>query len=107
MASRGRRGRGHAVLVDPATVREWLQAGSIDAVLLGLAGAIPELLATATLEALQRAEGLDKRRLAGVMAATWYVGANAVLDHMREQCSTIPELAEVPEEIERLRKIAR
>ena len=107
VASRGRRGRGHAVLLDPAAVRQWREAGERERIFLELAAAVPHVLAHAAAKSFRLAEGLDKRRLAGALAATWYVSASAVLDHLRQQCPAVPEVADVPEEIASLRKIAR
>lgn len=103
----GRRGRGQAALVDPQEVLQWRQAGEQQRIYLELAGAVPLVLARATCDSVRMTQGIDKRRLAGVQAATWYVATNAVLDHLRERCPSVPELAEVPDEIEQLRKIAR
>ncbi|KAF1721963.1 terminase small subunit [Pseudoxanthomonas wuyuanensis] len=107
VAARGRRGRGHAVLIDPDAVLQWRGAGERERLLLELAGAIPGLLAEAAVESLRQAEGLDKRRLAGTLAATWYLSTTTLLDHLRMTCPAVPDLAEVPEQIERLKKIAR
>jgi len=105
--TRGRRGRGQAALVDPAQVLQWREAGERDRIYLELAGAVPAVIAHAACESMRMAGGIDKRRLAGVQAATWYVATNAVLDHLRERCPSVPELADVPEEIQQLQKIAR
>lgn len=107
VAARGRRGRGHAVLLDPAAVRQWREAGERERIYLELAGAVPAVLAEAAAESLRQAQGLDKKRLAGTLAASWYLGTTAVLDHMREQCPAVPDVTDVPEQIEQLRKIAR
>ncbi len=107
MASRGRRGRGHAVLVDPDAVRQWREAGSRDAVVLELAAALPQVLAGAVEESWRQAVGIDKRALAGIAAATWFMAANAVADHLRTRCPHVPEVSQLPDEIQRLRKIAR
>ncbi|WP_407352030.1 helix-turn-helix domain-containing protein [Luteimonas sp. R10] len=103
----GRRGRGQAALVDPEQVRLWRDAGDQQRAMLELAGIIPDLLADAAAESLQHAIGVDKRRLAGVLAAAWYVSAARLLDHMRGQCPAVPDVTTIPEQIEVLRKIAR
>ena len=77
-----------------------------DRVRLEVAAAIPGLLADAAVEAWRLADGIDKRRLAGVIAGGWYLSANILLDYLRDQCSDVPELAALPEQVERLRKIA-
>ena len=106
--SPGRKGRGHACLVNLSDVQQWLKADQSDALLLELASALPEVMATASAEAWRQIEGSDKRRLAGILAATWYVLSCAVLDHLRAKCPEIPEVAPtLPEPIERLRKIAQ
>jgi transposase-like protein len=105
--TRGRRGRGQAALVDPEQVMQWREAGERQRIYLELAGAVPVVLAKATCEAVRMTEGIDKRRLAGVQAATWYVATSAVLDHLRESCPSVPEVSEIPDEIQQLRKIAR
>ncbi|MGH8063230.1 MAG: hypothetical protein ACREO7_14590, partial [Pseudoxanthomonas sp.] len=107
VASRGRRGRGHALLVDPEAVRQWRAAGATDAVVLELAASLPEVLAAAAVDSWQQAQGVDKRALAAITAAGWFVAANAVADHLRARCPAVPEVSSLPEEIERLRKIAR
>jgi len=106
---RGRRGRGQALLVDPEAVRRWRVAGEREQIALELAGQVPEILAKAAADSLQLAQGLDKARLAGVLAGSWYLSASAVLDHLRAICPAVPfaEAMPMPAEIERLRKIAR
>lgn len=107
VAQRGRRGRGHAVLVDPDAVIEWRVAAGCDALLLQLAGAVPDVMAAAVVASWQQAQGIDKRQLAGISAATWYFTTTALLDHLREHCDSVPEVTRVPDAIDRLRKIAR
>lgn len=109
VAQRGRRGRGQALLVDPEAIRGWRLAGERQQIALELAGQIPEILARAAAESLQLAQGLDKHRLAGILAGAWYLGASAVLDHLRGTCAAVPLAEAIPEpvEITALRKIAR
>lgn len=107
VVQRGRRGRGCALLVDPAAVRQWLGADARDALLLELANELPYAMADAAIEALRLVEGPHKRSTAGVLAGTWYLSAAAVLDLLRDRCPSIPEIGAIPEPIERLRKIAR
>jgi hypothetical protein len=103
----GRRGRGHATLYDVDAVRTWRQTNGREAALLEIATAAPGVLADATLDAFtQIVDAPDKRRQAGLLAATWYVLTTALLDHLRTTCAEVPELAGVPEPVERLRKIA-
>ena len=103
----GRRGRGQAALVDPDQVREWRESGAREQILLALASSVPTVLAVATVESWRMAAGLDKRRLAGVLAGTWYTQTTSVLDHLRTQCPSVPDVDVLPAEIEQLRKIAR
>ena len=105
--TRGRRGRGQAALVDPDQIRQWRAAGERELVFLQLASAVPHVLAAATVESWRTADGLDKRRLAGVLAGTWYTQTTAVLDHLRDQCPAVPDVESLPDGIEALRKIAR
>ena len=107
VASRGRRGRGLATLVCPDAVRTWRQAGEREAVLMELASALPGVLAGGIEKAHQLAEGTDKRRLAGTLAATWFLATAAILETLHEHCPAIaPDPRCVPGAIERLRKIA-
>lgn len=104
---RGARGRGRATELDPDEVRRWRQADAREAVVLELAGHLPEMLAVATAESWRLATGIDKRRLAGVLCALWYLCSTAILDRLREQCPSVPDLTRLPERIEALQKIAR
>lgn len=105
-ATHGRRGRGHAAQVDPDQVRAWLGADARDRALREIAAALPDLIARAVVESWQQAEGVDKRRLAGLLCATWYVTAGRVSDYLRDMNPDIPRLSSTPDEIVRLRKIA-
>jgi len=107
VAQRGCRGRGHALLVDVSAVKAWHGADARDGALLQIAAAIPEILAATTIQTLQDAQGVDKRKLAGILAASWYLSATATLDRLRELCAGIPEISSLPESIARLKKIAR
>lgn len=104
----GRRGRGHATLIDVDAVKAWREAGDRQALALELASALPEVMAAATEKAWMEAEGVDRRRLAGVMAASWYLAACSVLDALRNTCPSVPDVRRpLPDAIERLEKIAR
>lgn len=108
VALRGHKGRGHACMVDVEAVRQWRESSESDARLLEIASALPDVLARASEEAWRQTEGTDKRRLAGVMAASWYVVTSSVLDYLRAKHPAIPDVGQpFPEQIERLRKIAR
>lgn len=104
---RGRRGRGHALLVDPEAVRQWRGADDREQALQKVAAAVPHILAGALYEVWRQAEGMDKRKLAIVTAASWDVSVSDLIDYLRSLESTIPETVEMPESIERLVKIAR
>jgi len=102
----GRRGRGHAMLVDVDVVRAWLGAGDRDAVILAIAGAAPDLLARATKEAFNLLQGFDKRKAASILAGAWFKHTAALLNYLRSQCPAVPQLEKKPPEIVYLQKIA-
>lgn len=106
VARRGRRGRGHVTLIDPQAIQAWRAAAGgddVDAALHSLAGHIGELLADAAFEAFRLAP--DKRGAAWVAAAAWQLSVFALHDHLAEHIGELPQ-PEIPETIERLRKIA-
>ena len=107
---RGRKGRGHSTLVNVAALDAWREArtsaSSTDALLMQLAAEQSSVLAEAMVEAHQRAEGFDKRKLAAFAVATYYLIDTVLRDRLRERCATVPDVRELPPEIERLRKIA-
>jgi phage terminase Nu1 subunit (DNA packaging protein) len=107
VVARGRRGRGCALLIDPAEAMAWHRSSPAEAAILALADKVPDLLAGAIQTAWQSSSGIDKKRLAGILAATWYAGTTTTLDHLRESCPEVPELTRLPEQIEVLRKIAQ
>lgn len=107
VVQRGRRGRGLALVVDVAAVRQWREASERDAAILEIAGAVPEVLAAGIHEAWRLSEGMDKRKAAAILAGGWYLAASGLLDHLRQRCASVPEIAALPEPIERLQKIAR
>ena len=104
---RGRRGRGHALLVDVEQVLQWRGAAAADALVLELATALPEVLAGAAAEAHRLTDGPCKTAAAGVLAGCWYLSATAVLDLLRQRCPSVGEVRSLPEEIERLQKIGK
>lgn len=106
-AQHGRRGRGHSTLVDPESVRQWREADPRAAAILEIAGALPDLLAIAIVESWRQSEGVDKRRLAGLMVATWYTATTAILDHARTLNPNVPDVSALPESMVRLRKTNR
>ena len=103
----GRRGRGHAALVDIDLVKRWRGLDKAEAAILELAAALPQILAEAAQEAHCLTQGPIKPAAAGVIAGTWFISANAVLDHLRKHCATVPEIKTLPAEIQRLQKIAK
>ena len=105
VARRGRRGRGCRALVDPVAVQAWREGerGDADDALRELAGRVPEMVGDAMAEAHRLAP--DKRGAAWVAVAAWQLTIGAIFDHLAEQIDDLPE-PEVPEQIERLRKIA-
>lgn len=104
---RGQRGRGRVMLVDPQAVREWSGASARDALLLALASQLPEVLARAVDDAFRLDTGPHKAGTAGALGAAWVLAASAVLDVLRGHCPSVAEVSgHLPEQIERLRKIA-
>lgn len=104
----GQRGRGHAALVDVAKVREW--RARVAAAPAGGAGLqaeeLPGVLGQAFAEAFRKVEGPDKRRTAGLLAASWHTVATNLLEILRDRGQDVPEINALPEQIEQLLKIA-
>lgn len=107
VARRGRRGRGGAALLDVAAIEAWRGTGAATDLLHVLAAEVPELVAGAVEEAFRAATGPHKRAFAGHLALAWFEVTSRLLDRLRRDVPEIPELATVPERIERLRQIAR
>lgn len=107
VVQRGRRGRGCALLIDPEAVRRWRGATAVDAVLLELAGALPEVLAAAAENAHRLTDGPHKVAAAGVLAGAWYLMACAGVDLLRQRCPSVPEVRAIPAPVARLQKIAK
>lgn len=107
VVQQGRRGRGCAMLLDPEAVTHWRHATDAEAAMLEIASALPHVLADA-IEHIHHDIENDpaKRRMAGLLAVAWYATTCAVLDRLRERCPSVPDVASLPEPIERLRKIA-
>ncbi len=105
--ARGGRGRGHRTLIDVQHVQAWRALDGRAALVLSLAEQLPHVLAEAALQAFQQIEGSDKRRAAGLVAATWYMLASAALDCLREHAPAVREINALPAQIELLQKIAR
>lgn len=102
----GRRGRGHAALVQLATVRAWQRGGpTVD--VLQLAQALPARIAQQIAAQYAALDYPAKRADARVFAACWFVAASATLDVLRELDSAVPEIDHAPEEIKCLQKIAQ
>jgi hypothetical protein len=89
-------------LVSPEAVAAWRAS----AVARPDLAAIPDILAAAISETFDRASGLPKQRMAGLLAECWYEGATRIMDHLREQDASVPDVSTVPLVIERLRKVA-
>lgn len=105
MVQRGQRGRGHVALVDVEAVKAWRdRPAGADAGLLG--AELPELLAGAFAEAFRRIEGPDKRRMAGVLVASWHTVSSHLLEVLRDRGQDVPELDYLPQQIEQLLEIA-
>jgi hypothetical protein len=72
-----------------------------------VAAGLPDVLADALADALERADGLPKQRIAGWLAGAWYDAAVAAMDHLRQHDPAVPDVTEpLPLAVERLRKIA-
>lgn len=104
---KGGRGRGHATLVSVDEVLAWLAASQDQRQAIELANGVPDWIAKAIFNCWRDAEGMDKRRLAGILTAGWYAASTAVLDAMREKNSAVPDISSLPAEIQHLQKIAR
>jgi len=95
------------MMVDVDVVRAWRESQSDDALVLGLASALQDVLGEATVKAFLRTTGFDnRRRLARVFVATYYVCACAVRDRLQKVCSRVPPINSLPASIERLKQIA-
>jgi len=99
----GGHGRGAKTLVDVDVVRRWRDGTKADAALLELAGEIPDLIGTTIEQVFTEVDlrNVAKYKLAGVMAVAAYKATAAVLDRLGA-----PELANLPDSVKRLRKIA-
>jgi hypothetical protein len=106
---RGRRGRGGHALLDPAALAAWRQrqAAGVAISARELAAWLPEAAAARTWTTFTRLDGPHKRRCAGALAGAWFEITTAVLDELRRADPSIPELADVPEPIDRLLEIDR
>lgn len=98
VARRGRRGRGHAVLVDPEAVTRWREAveqGECAAVLAELEHAIPSLVADAALQVLAAAPptgtGAERRLLHAAVDAT----ARAIADALNRKLHKSIEIGRI------------
>lgn len=87
-------------------VRAWRNGGAgVD--VLRLAGVLPHRIARQIAEQYAELDYPGKGRDARTWAAAWYVATVVVLDALREIDHNVPELEHLPDEIERLQKIAR
>lgn len=107
---RGRRGRGGCTtLVDVAQLTAWRCriSDERDAVLEALADDVPQIIAAAVHAAFADLDAPWKRSAAGLLAGVGYRVIVAVLDRVRKDAPNVPELAELPPEIERLCRVFR
>lgn len=107
VASRGRRGRGRAHLIDPTAVRRWRAASDHDARLIEFAGALPELIGKAMADAFRLHP--DKRQraaLAWLACAGWQLAVEALTDDLRHHLPGLPAQHSIPEAVAALQKIA-
>lgn len=104
-ARRGRRGRGHACLIDVAAITAWRGHHGPSPGLRVFASEIPELVAAAVDECFRAITGPHKRASAGVLAATWYVVTVRLLDRLHADLPGLQDVGELPEMIQRLRQI--
>lgn len=107
VARKGTRGRGHAALIDADAVRAWRAASSGEKVILELWADLPQVWAKAIADAHRQAEGVNKARLAGVLAASYYTISAATFDYLRGRCASVSEPVDLPPEIAHLRKISQ
>jgi len=111
---KGRKGGGQsATLVNPRAIRAWLAAARDDRAderaLRELASKLPHDIAYALDEAWQASEGIDKRKLGGILAATHEVLTARVLASLRHYAPTLPDSDSdtLPEPIRRMALAAR
>lgn len=98
---KGRKGRGGATLVDVDAIRQWIAARDRvdERIPCELAASYPQDLADTLNEAWQRAEGIDKNKLAGVLAATWELATIHHLARLRTYVPDLPDHSDLPESI--------
>jgi hypothetical protein len=108
-ARQGRRGHGGRALFDPVVVAAWRarRAGVADdaALLRLIAAELPEIFAAAIDAQFNNIEGPHKRAMGRELARSWFLVTTAALDRLRKDAPAIPELAEIPVGISRLRGI--
>lgn len=107
VARRGGRGRGRATLIDVAALRAWQRPSGRLVAPVVLARMLPAAIATAIAAAHREIDGPHKRASAGVLAGAWYAASCAALDELRRLDPDVPEIDAIPDEIARLREIAR
>ena len=107
VARRGGRGRGRATLIDVAALRAWQRPSGRLVAPVVLARMLPAAIGTAIAAAHREIDGPHKRAAAGVLAGAWYAASCAALDELRRLDADVPEIDVVPDEIARLREIAR
>jgi hypothetical protein len=104
---KGRRGRGCPTLIDLEAYRARREKTAVGAecALRAFAAEVPELLAEAMELAFREVCGPHKRAIAGELAGAWYRCTTALLDRLRRDVPTLPELDTVPESISKMRHI--
>jgi hypothetical protein len=70
-----------------------------------LAAEVPELTADAIHAAFLEVESNHKRAIAGVLAGVWYLVTVAILDRIRADAPSVPDVESVPDKITALRMI--
>lgn len=105
----GRKGAGGATLVDPRAIRAWLDARDLpdERVVREIASALRLLSADALHEAWQASDGIDKRKLAGVLVATYDLHTIRATALLRHYVPTLPDNDTLPEPIRRMALAAR
>lgn len=106
VAQRGGAGRGKAALYDVEAIKAWREPGASPAGLYRvLASELPELIADALYDSFRATAGPHKSDVAGALAGAWYVATLTVLDRLRVDDPSIPELESLPRKVSALREV--
>lgn len=105
---RGGRGRGRAALFDVGEVRAWRQRAPAPGADLGpLVARLPDILGAAVAEAFRLTPTKrDPAALAWLAACGWQLALGAVDDALGDAGVEVPQRADIPDAVLRLRKIA-